>query len=46
MRQAHAVGGLGLAAIKADGTYDQIYTKYFGAPPAKMADAPASAASK
>ncbi|MDO9092977.1 MAG: basic amino acid ABC transporter substrate-binding protein [Rubrivivax sp.] len=36
----------GLAAIKADGTYDQIYTKYFGAPPAKMADAPASAASK
>jgi polar amino acid transport system substrate-binding protein len=36
----------GLAAIKADGTYDQIYTKYFGAPPAKAADAPASAASK
>jgi polar amino acid transport system substrate-binding protein len=35
----------GLAAIKADGTYDQIYTKYFGAPPAKAA-APAPAASK
>ncbi len=34
----------GLAAIKADGTYNQIYTKYFGAPPA--AAAPASAASK
>ncbi len=34
----------GLAAIKADGTYTQIYTKYFGAPPA--AAAPASAASK
>ena len=34
----------GLAAIKADGTYDTIYTKYFGAPPA--AAAPASAASK
>jgi polar amino acid transport system substrate-binding protein len=35
----------GLAAIKADGSYDQIYTKYFGAPPAKAAPA-ASAASK
>jgi len=35
----------GLAAIRADGTYDQIYTKYFGAPPAKAAPA-ASAASK
>ena len=34
----------GLAAMKADGTYDQIFTKYFGAPPA--AAAPASAASK
>ena len=32
----------GIADIKADGTYDQIYTKYFGAPPA----APAAAASK
>jgi polar amino acid transport system substrate-binding protein len=32
----------GLADIKADGSYDQIYTKYFGAPPA----APAAAASK
>ena len=36
----------GLAAIKADGTYDKIYAKYFGAAPAKMADAPAPAASK
>jgi polar amino acid transport system substrate-binding protein len=36
----------GLADIKADGTYDKIYTQYFGAPPAKMAEAPASAASK
>ena len=35
----------GLAAIKADGTYDQIYTKYFGAPPAAAATA-APAASK
>jgi polar amino acid transport system substrate-binding protein len=35
----------GLAEIKADGTYDAIYTKYFGAPPAKVA-APAAAASK
>ena len=34
----------GLAAIKADGTYDKIYAQYFGAPPA--AAAPASAASK
>ncbi len=34
----------GLAAIKADGTYNQIYAKYFGAAPA--AAAPASAASK
>jgi len=36
-----------LAEIKADGTYDKIYTQYFGAPPAKAeAAAPASAASK
>jgi polar amino acid transport system substrate-binding protein len=40
----------GLAAIKADGTYDRIYTQYFGAPPAApvapaAASAPASAAS-
>lgn len=35
----------GLADIKADGTYDQIYSKYFGAPPA-AAGAPAAAASK
>jgi len=35
----------GLADIKADGTYDQIYSKYFGAAPA-AAGAPASAASK
>ncbi len=34
----------GLADIKADGSYDQIFTKYFGAP--KGAAAPASAASK
>ena len=34
----------GIAAIKADGTYDAIYKKYFGAAPA--AAAPASAASK
>ena len=34
----------GMAEIKADGTYTQIYTKYFGAPPA--APAPAAAASK
>jgi polar amino acid transport system substrate-binding protein len=33
----------GLADIKADGTYDQIYAKYFGA---AAAGAPASAASK
>ncbi len=36
----------GLAEIRADGTYDQIYTKYFGAPPKAAAEAPASAASK
>ena len=36
----------GLAAIKADGTYDRIYTQYFGAPTARAAVAPASAASK
>jgi polar amino acid transport system substrate-binding protein len=36
----------GLADIKADGSYDQIYAKYFGAPPAAKAEAPASAASK
>jgi polar amino acid transport system substrate-binding protein len=37
----------GLAEIKADGSYDAIFTKYFGAPPAKAAAAaPASAASK
>ena len=35
----------GLAAIKADGSYDKIYTQYFGAPPAAAA-APATAASK
>ncbi len=34
----------GLADIKADGTYDQIFTKYFGAVPAKAA-APAPSAS-
>lgn len=36
----------GLAAIKADGTYDAIYTRYFGAPAATAAAAPASAASR
>ncbi len=37
----------GLADMKADGTYDQIFTKYFGAAPAKAAaPAPAFAASK
>ena len=35
----------GLADIKADGSYDKIYTQYFGAPPAAAA-APAPAASK
>jgi polar amino acid transport system substrate-binding protein len=38
----------GLAGIKADGTYDQIYAKYFGSKPgaASAAPAPAAAASK
>ena len=36
----------GLADIKTDGTYDKIYTQYFGAPAAAAAKAPASAASK
>jgi len=37
----------GLADIKADGTYNQIYAKYFGAAPgAAAASAPAPAASK
>jgi polar amino acid transport system substrate-binding protein len=37
----------GLADIKADGSYDAIFTKYFGAPPAQAAAAAAaSAASK
>ena len=37
----------GLAEIKSDGTYDQLYTKYFGAAPKPAAAAaPASAASK
>lgn len=35
----------GLAGIRADGTYDTIYSKYFGAAP-PAASAPASAASK
>ncbi|AKJ31518.1 basic amino acid ABC transporter substrate-binding protein [Caldimonas brevitalea] len=34
----------GLADIKADGTYDQIYAKYFGAKKGDAAAAPASAA--
>ncbi len=32
----------GLADIKADGTYDRIYSKYFGAPPSAEAAAPAA----
>jgi polar amino acid transport system substrate-binding protein len=36
----------GLAAIKADGSYNTIYAKYFGAAPAAAASAPAPAASK
>ncbi len=36
----------GLAEIKADGTYNQIYAKYFGAAPAAAAPAAAAAASK
>jgi len=36
----------GIAAIKADGTYDTIYKKYFGAAAPTAAPAPASAASK
>jgi polar amino acid transport system substrate-binding protein len=34
----------GLAEIKADGTYDAIYTKYFGTPPPKVAADAAAAA--
>jgi polar amino acid transport system substrate-binding protein len=36
----------GIAAIKADGTYDTIYAKYFGEVPGKAAAAPAAPASK
>jgi polar amino acid transport system substrate-binding protein len=36
----------GLGEIKADGTYAQIYAKYFGAAPTAAAPAPAPAASK
>ncbi len=36
----------GLADIKADGSYDQIFAKYFGQAPGKAAAAPAAAASK
>jgi polar amino acid transport system substrate-binding protein len=36
----------GIAAIKADGTYDTIYAKYFGQPAGAAAKPPASAASK
>jgi len=36
----------GLTAIKADGTYDRIFGKYFGPAPAAAAAAPAPAASK
>jgi len=49
--ELRALVNKGLADIKADGSYDQIYAKYFGAAPAKTAEAasaaaPASAASK
>jgi len=36
----------GLAGIRADGTYDKIYAKYFGSAPGAAAGAPASAASR
>jgi polar amino acid transport system substrate-binding protein len=36
----------GLADIKADGGYDQIYAKYFGSAAGAAAAAPAPAASK
>ena len=36
----------GLAGIRSDGTYDAIYGKYFGAPPAQAAATAAPAASK
>jgi polar amino acid transport system substrate-binding protein len=36
----------GLKVIRADGTYDKIYTQWFGAAPPAAASAPASAASK
>ncbi len=36
----------GIAEIKSDGSYDQIYKKYFGSAPPKAADAPAPGASK
>ena len=36
----------GLADIKTDGSYQQIYTRYFGAAPTAAAAAPAAAASK
>ena len=35
----------GLSAIRADGTYEQIYTKYFGAPAATVATSAAAASS-
>ena len=40
-----AIINKGVAGIKADGTYNQIYTQYFGSAPA-AAPAPAAAASK
>lgn len=36
----------GLAAIRADGTYERLYAQYFGSAPAAVAGAPASAASR
>jgi polar amino acid transport system substrate-binding protein len=40
--ELQALVNKGLAAIKADGTYDKIFTQYFGAPPAAAAPAPAA----
>jgi polar amino acid transport system substrate-binding protein len=40
--ELQALVNKGLAGIKGDGTYDKIYTQYFGAPPAAAAAAPAA----
>ena len=44
--QVKAVDPGCIVTIKADGTYDQIFAKYFGQAPAKAAEAAAPAASK